>query len=210
MLAGQLALFFLGVVCVPVDGLASPVGGVGVNREALYKQGITFDVFLDRAVERRQMWLDNYAKGGVPDKLLKRARAVPGTWRLLVVAVDSCSDSANIVPYLAHLVSAVDGLEMRIIDSDVGRPVMEAHRTPDGRAATPSIVLLDEVYDEVGCFIERPRELQEWALQTGKELEHDQFMNQKFAWYDRDLGRQTMSEIIALMEAAAQGTTGCL
>ena len=208
MVVGQLALFFLGVVCVPGDAI-QPVGGVGVNREALYKQGITFDVFLDQAVKRREMWLNNYAKGGVPDDLLRRARAIPGTWRLLVVAVDSCSDSANTIPYLAHLVSAVDGLEMRIIDSDVGRPVMEAHRTPDGRAATPTVVLLDRDYEEVGCFIERPEELQDWALTGGKELEHEEYMEQKFAWYDKDLGRQTMLEVIVLMEAAAQGAMGC-
>lgn len=214
MLVSQFALLVWSTVCVPTEGVAPPVADArvnvaGVNREALYKQGISFDVFLKRAVKRRDMWHASYAKGTVPDDLLARARAVPGTWHLLVVAVDSCSDSANIVPYLAHLVSAVDGLDMRIIDSDLGRVVMDAHRTPDGRAATPTIVLLNEDYDEVGCFIERPRELQQWAFQHEQKLEHDEFMKQKFAWYDEDLGRQSMSEIIALMEAGAKGADGC-
>ena len=209
MISTQLALLAVSVVCTPQSGAAVDTIGAGTNREALYRQGITFDVFLDHAVKRRQMWLDNYAKGRVPEALLTRARAIPGRWRLLVVAVDSCSDSANTIPYLAHLVAAADNLDMRIIDSDLGRPVMEAHRTPDGRAATPTVVLLDDNYDEAGCFIERPAELQAWALENRNKLDGSEFLQQKSAWYDKDLGYDTMSEVIALMEAAARGTNNC-
>ena len=208
MISSQIALLALGVVCTPHT--SAPVDTTaGTNREALYRQGITFDVFLDQAVKRRQMWLDNFAKGRVPDALQSRVLAVPGRWRLLVVAVDSCSDSANTIPYLAHLVAATDNLEMRIIDSDVGRPVMEAHRTPDGRAATPTVVLLNDRYEEVGCFIERPAELQTWAIENRDKLDDREYMRQKFAWYDNDVGHQTMSEVVALMEEAAAGRNNC-
>ncbi len=209
MIVAALAFFTSSVSCALVGPAVPVASDTAVNREALYRHGIPFEQFLDQAVRRRQMWLKNHAKGSVPEDLLQRARAVPGTWYLLVVAEDACSDSANTLPYVAHLVSAVEGLDMRIVSSKVGRVVMEDHRTPDGRAATPTMVLLNSGFNEVGCFIERPRELQDWALEHRDELDDDEFLEQKFAWYDRDLGRQTLSEIVSLMEAAASGSPGC-
>ena len=47
-----------------------------------------------------------------------------------MVAVDSCSDSVNTIPYLARLVEMVDGFDMRVVNSRVGRKVMEDHPTP--------------------------------------------------------------------------------
>jgi hypothetical protein len=203
-----LGMLVLGTVCLP---LAQPRGIVAdtVSRETLYRQGTTFETFLDQVVGRREMWLRNYERGTVPEDLMHRARAVPGRWHLLVVTVDRCSDSANIVPYVAHLVDAVEALEMRLIDPDLGRGIMEAHRTPDGRAATPTIVLLNTAFQEVGCFIERPSGLQAWALEHRQDLDDAEFLKQKFAWYDNEQGRQTLSEIIDLMEAATSGRIGC-
>jgi hypothetical protein len=103
----------------------------------------------------------------------------------------------------------VEALEMRLIDPDLGRGIMEAHRTPDGRAATPTIVLLNTAFQEVGCFIERPSGLQAWALEHRQDLDDAEFLKQKFAWYDNEQGRQTLSEIIDLMEAATSGRIGC-
>ncbi len=209
MLMATAALLLAGTVCLPSEEGAVLSAANGVNRESLYKRGITFERFLDQAVKRRQMWLDNYEHATVPDDLLQRARGIPGRWRLLVVAEDWCSDSASTIPYLARLVAAVDGLEMRIINSETGREVMEDHRTPDGRAATPTVVLLDGQFEEVGCFVERPSELQEWALEHRQDLDDDEFLKQKSAWYDRDAGRQTMGEVVLLMERAAGSSSGC-
>lgn len=172
----------------------------------LYEQGQSYAAFLEQAERRKSMWETNTEKAGVPEDLLERAVAVDGTWHLLAVAVDGCSDSANVIPYLAALTDAVDGLNMRIIDSTAGRALMNAHRTPDGRAATPTIILLDSDYENVGAFIERPAPLQEWAMANKDELSDGEYMTQKFAWYDEDLGKTTMLEVVELMEAAAAAT----
>lgn len=179
------------------------------DREALYKQGVSFDEFLATAERRKERWHRNYKNSDVDDDLLVRAFAVKGSWRLLAVAVDSCSDSVSTIPYLARLESMIDGLEMRIIDSTAGRQIMMDHLTADGREATPTVVLLNEAYEEVGCFIERPVLLQEWISENRTGLDDGEYLKQKFAWYDKDAGRHTVEAIITLMEAAAAGKTGC-
>ncbi len=179
--------------------------GLDDTLKALFEGGQTYETFLEEADRRKAMWHANTEKAVVPDDLLARAQAVGGTWHLLVVAVDGCSDSANTIPYLATLSEAVEGLDLRIIDSRAGRELMTAHPTPDGRAATPTVLLLDEAFEEAGAFIERPAPLQEWATAHRSELSDHEYLTQKFAWYDDDLGATTMLEVIELMEAAASG-----
>lgn len=196
-------------VCIP----SSPSGGFGVTAdpklEALYEQGQTYTQFRDTAKKRRVAWRENYTNARVPEALLARVAAVPGAWRLLVVAEDWCGDSANTIPYVAKLVDRASNLEMRIIRSKAGRKIMETHRTPDGRAATPTVLLLDAAFDEVGCWIERPFELQEWFLASRPTLEEDTLLEQKYAWYDEDQGQQTLEEIVRIIEAAAVGERVC-
>jgi len=196
------------VVCAASTS-PSPPAAQADDYRSLYEQGATFVAFLANAEHRRKTWHDNYDRATVADTLLQRARQVGGQWHLLVVAEDRCGDSANTIPYLAKLVELVDGLDLRIVDSQRGRSVMESHRTPDGRAATPTVLLLDATYAEVGCWVERPTVLREWFDAQRAALDEDELYRQKYAWYDRDAGRETVKEVIELLEAAGGGEPRC-
>lgn len=173
---------------------------------ALYARGRTFDQFLADARRRKALWLANYQRAASIDAaLLERARSVQGSWRLLVVTVDGCSDSASTIPYLARLVEQADNLEMRIIDPADGRDIMESHRTPDGRAATPTVLILDGDWNEAGSFIERPAALQTWILDRRDRLSEDEIYRSKMDWYAEDAGRRTVEELVGLLEAAVAG-----
>ncbi len=176
---------------------------------ALYEHGERWEGFLANATARRALWVRNWETGTVPADALAQAAALPGTWRLLVTAVDGCSDSVNTIPFLARLVEAVPQLEMRIITPDAGRPLMHARRTPDGRAATPTVVLLDAEGNDAGCWIERPAELQALAQAARAEGRMERFASGKQAWYDADAGASTIREVVALLAAAASGAPRC-
>ena len=173
----------------------------------IWRNGRSYAEFLAAARERRDQWLRQDSIAAMADALVARARSA-GRWRLLVLTVHACSDSIKILPYLDRLSAAAPNIELRIADTTGGRWVMEAHRTPDGRAATPTVVLLDDSLAERGCWIERPAELQRWYIATGRRLADDELRRQKAAWYDRDAGRQILEEVITMMESAAQ-RTGC-
>ena len=88
----------------------------------------------------------------------------------------------------------------------------ETHRTPDGRAATPTPLLLDDRFQDRGCWVERPAQLQHWFVQRGDSLlEHDAygFGVEKQGWYDRDHGASTLAEVLMVIESARAGTTTC-
>jgi hypothetical protein len=174
-----------------------------------YRAGTTFPEFLAAARRRVALWQRTAARASVPDALGTRVAEVPGEWHLLVIAEDGCSDSANSVPYLAKLAEVAPNLDLRIIDSRRGRPFMKRHRTPDGRAATPTVLLLDDRFQLAGCWIERPAELQAWHARSRAQLSDQEYLRLKFAWYDRDAGRSTLEEITQMIEAAGQGTPSC-
>jgi len=178
------------------------------EQERLYREGVTFQGFLENATRRVDTWNGNYARAVVPPNLSKRAQIL-GEWRLLVIAEDWCGDSANTIPYLARLVEDVDGVDMRVVDSEAGGSLMAAHPTPDGRGATPTVLLLDQEGAVAGCWIERPTELQDWWLENEASVGREELLRQKYAWYDDDLGRTTMAEVVQMIEAAEKGDRWC-
>jgi Thioredoxin len=221
------AAFAVSPVCVPAEPARSRAARIGSVSAApattagkpglveetpkeLYEAGVPFAAFLESAEARKQMWHDNWGAASVAEALLARSRAVTGPFYILAIAVDSCSDSVNSIPVLAKLVEQVPGLEMRIIDSKRGRPVMESHRTKDGRPATPTLLLLNRDFEEVGCWVERPAKLQEWYDAKQKEgLPVRQLTEQKMGWYRDDAGREILSEVVQILEAAARGDRMC-
>lgn len=206
------SLLAVAVLCQPPAAVMSP--GVGRaprpaadSLRSLYESGRTWQAFLDAARARRTLWVDNYEQGTPEAAMVARAEAVGGSWRFLVVAVDSCSDSANTIPFLARLVERVPGLELRIVAPGDGRWVMESHRTDDGRAATPTVLLLDHAFQEQGCFIERPAALRRLLAERG--LSEEERYERKMAWYRDDRGSETVRDLVELLEAAAAGTPKC-
>jgi hypothetical protein len=176
---------------------------------AAYATGVTWDAFLSSAWSRRAAWMKNWENARIPADALAQARALPPGFRLLVIAVDSCSDSVNTIPYLAKLVAEVPGLGMRILSPTAGRNFVAARPTPDGRPATPTVIVLDARGEEVGCWIERPMALQAMAIEARAGGGTPAFAATKQGWYDTDAGASTIREVVALLADAASGVRGC-
>jgi hypothetical protein len=177
----------------------------------LYGEGVTFGDFLDGVSPgaRPEAWRANFARGVTDPEVLARARTVPGQWRILAVALDACSDSVHTLPYLAALIDALPGVDLRVVGPDAGRAVMEAHRTPDGRPATPTLVVLDEAGREAGCWIERPTPLQAFMTGDAGGRGRMEKFRMKMAWYEADGGWTTVREFVQVLEAAAVGSPVC-
>lgn len=190
-------------------GAPTPLTASDDDLRDAYESGQLFADFLREADARKELWDRNYGSADVPTEVVERAQALGGTWYVLAIAVAGCSDSVNTIPYVAKLTELAPNLHMRIIDSSRGREYMEARPTPDGRAATPTIILLDEDFDEVGCWIERPTPLQEWALGEGSGMPRGAFMEEKMSWYREDGGRHTVDEIVTILEGAVRGEHVC-
>ncbi len=171
-----------------------------VDYAGLYAQGMTFAEFLESARARRDEWRARYNEATVTPDLINRMRALSGERRLLVVAEDWCSDSANTIPYIVRLVDgAPERLALRVIDSERGKPVMEANRTPDGRAATPVVVVLADDGRVLGAWTERPSSVQAWFLEKQKTTMQKPLHDELKEWYMKDAGQTTVAEIADIL-----------
>lgn len=169
---------------------------------ALFERGVTWDAFLSAAEAQRSLWQNNSRRASVEPALVERMQKAGQGLRLLVIGEASCSDSVSVVPYVAHL-AAQSKVELRIVSREAGRPVLAAHRTPDGREATPTIVLIRD--GQIGgVFIERPAALQDWYLSIGVKLSQQDRYARKMSWYDWDRGDSSVNEIVALAEKTAR------
>lgn len=188
-----------------VERPSVPIAAVD-TLQAIYEGGVSFDAFLASASRRRDHWHRNAVLAADPDPaVIARLRALGGTWRLLAVAPDGCSDSVNTIPWMAGVAAQLDNVELRVVTVEAGKGIMEAHRTPDGRAATPTVLLLDAEWQERGCFIERPRTLR-LLLDS---LPSNERFERKMAWYEEDAGGETVADLVAMLEAAARGEVRC-
>lgn len=186
----------------------TPAHGRADSLESLYASGQTWAAFYEGVNRRRELWMRNWTNARVAPDIAERARAA-GPWRILVITEPGCSDSANSVPYIAKLVEQTPGLEVRLVNSTSGRPWMEAHRTTDGRAATPTILVLDDAYRIRGCWVEQPVKLQAFWLPVVARGTMSEEVGKKMAWYAEDEGRETLREFVEVLEGARSGNVIC-
>ena len=194
-------------LCAPEVCRAS-VGGEIAHRSvsdslrATFEKGQTWTDFYAAIDRRREVWEASWKRTEIPDELARRARAA-GKLRILVITEYGCSDSANSVPVLARLVESAPNLEMRLINSATGRPWAEKHRTPDGRTATPTVLILDDEFRIRTAWVEQPKELQAFWLPIIARKETGARFGEKADWYSKDQGRAIMRELVEAIEAAA-------
>jgi CubicO group peptidase (beta-lactamase class C family) len=178
----------------------------------LVESGLTIDAWLAAARNRVDEWraVDARATALMASDatLVDRARRLDGRWRVLVVAEDTCGDSINSVPWLARLAAAMPAVSVHIVRSAPGRGVMETFRTRDGRAATPTILLLDPSYRVVGCYIEQPAPLRAWRAAHPEATADERTANTR-GFYREDAGRTVREEFLAMVDAARDGRGSC-
>jgi Thioredoxin len=180
--------------------LAAWQGTAPPDYGAVYAKGITFAAFLDLAKSRTSEWRQHYNDAAVAPETISQMRALPERRRILVVAEDWCADSVNSLPYLVRLVDgAPERLELRIVDSVAGKAIQKAHRTADGRAATPTVVVLTEDGRYVGSWTERPAALRDHVAELKKTLSESEVKGRIRQWYLADAGKSAMADTAALL-----------
>jgi hypothetical protein len=193
------------ILPVGVVLLASSItaGAPQIDYAALWANATPFHTFLENVRARQEQWRSRFSNAAIEPAALTRARALPGKRRLLAVAEDRCSDSAWAVPYLAKLAAAVpEKLELRVIGRVDGSRIQSEHLTPDGRRATPTIVVLDDTDTFLGAWVERPAELQKWFVANKSVVSSDELHQHMDEWYTTDAGRSTVTEVLAILAQA--------
>lgn len=182
-------------------------GALQPDYTALWEKATPFHLFLDNVKARQDEWKPRFANAAIDAASLTAARALPAKRRMLAVATDRCSSSAWALPFIAKLAAAVpEKLELRVITPAEGNRIQAAHPTPDGRLATPTVIVLDENDRYVGAWVDRPAELQAWYIENKPKVTTSELYDHVSKWYADDAGRSTIREMLAILgRDAAEG-----
>ena len=184
--------------------LGAALGAQQVDYGALWEKATPFDQFLRDVRARQEAWRSRFANAAIDAEMLNEVRALPEKRRILAIAEDRCSDSAWAIPYIAKLAAAVpERLELRVLGRRDGGRIQSDNLTPDGRIATPTVIVLDEMNRPLGAWVERPAELQKWFIENKATMESDPLHEKMDAWYAEDAGRSTLREILAILKKKA-------
>jgi hypothetical protein len=196
-------VFFSGVITTFAEP-STPLDPKTLKRA--YVAGIDFKSFL-KNVDKRNMlaqlsnpWNANWRKSGPSDEQISRARSLRGNYRLLAIAAESCSDSVHTIPYLARLADRIDRLEMHMLSPKSSKVILENY-SAGGHMVTPTVLILNENFEVVGTWNERPLPLKDWLTYDSAVRDHEMARRKQF-WYMWDEGHHTRNEILNLLEAA--------
>jgi hypothetical protein len=180
---------------------ASALQAQQIDYGGLWDQATPFDQFLAGVKAQEQKWTSRFANAAIDAQVLNDVRALKEKRRILVVAADSCSDSAWAVPYVAKLAAAVpERLELRVIGRKEGSRIMSANLSLDGRPATPTFMILDEQNRPIGAWVERPAELQKWVISNRASVTADELHEHIDRWQKEDGGKSTLTEMLAILQ----------
>ncbi len=160
-----------------------------------FYDGQTFGEFLDTAQENTHLWREIYERARIPGEVLEKAGEIQGEWHFLVLSEDWCGDAVNTVPYLARLAEARPNFHLRLLSRDENPDLMDAHLT-NGTRSIPVVMILDEEFNEVDWWGPRPAPLQDLFVREIKPLPKPERYPRVRAWYARDRGRTTLTEIL--------------
>jgi hypothetical protein len=175
-----------------------------VDYTALWDGAKRFDQFLSSVKSREAQWKSRFANAAIDADVLSRTRALNEKRRLLVIAEDRCHDSAWAVPYIAKLAAAApERLELRVTGREAFTEIRD-YRTPDGRLATPTVIVLNESNEPLAGWVERPAALHAWVKEKRGSMSSAELQAEQEKWYSEDAGRSTIREIVALLEKTVE------
>ena len=166
---------------------------------ARYDAAPRFPEYLGSVTQHAELWQAMYRTATIPSELVERMRANAGDMRLLILSEDWCSDCFSAVPLIARLAEAA-GVELRVLARDANPDLMDAHLT-SGTRSIPVAMVLDPDYQVRAWWGPRPASLQRWYR---NEPASPARSRKKRAWYARDRGRTTMSELLETIESSPE------
>jgi hypothetical protein len=153
--------------------------------------------YTDLNVARMDKWDKRFSIG--EEQLAKVANLnTKQTW--LLISEGWCGDAAHVLPVLAKIAAASNGIiDLRIVLRDENLVLMDDYLTNGGRSI-PKMVKLDSKLEEIDTWGPRPSDAQQIMTDgkaAGKEKTEITIDLQK--WYARDRGAQIAKEVIAAL-----------
>jgi len=135
----------------------------------------------------------------IPETVAEHFRnvAAPQTW--LLIAESWCADAVQTIPVLHKITTSTSKLTLKIVLRDESNELM-SHYLTNGTKSIPKLLILDEHYKVIDTW--GPRSQNATQLVVNYKKEHgvidDTFKKNLQLWYNDDLGKSIVDEMVGL------------
>jgi selT/selW/selH-like putative selenoprotein len=145
-----------------MEGITMPV-----TRER-FEQGLTYDAYKAQMTRNRERFDANEATVELSSDDV--AFFAQRRLNVLVLAEDWCGDVIANLPVLGRLAAESGGLTIRVFLRDQNLDLMDQYLKDGQFRSIPAFVFLDEAFDEIGHWQERPARVTEMIGQMRRDL----------------------------------------
>jgi hypothetical protein len=143
---------------------------VAVTREQ-FDKGMTYDAYKAQMTRNREQVEKNETNLQLTDEDVAAFRDLPKPLNVLALAEDWCGDVIANLPVLGRLEQESAGkLNVRVLLRDQNLDVMNEYLKDGKYQSIPVFVFLDQDFNEVGYFQERPDSVSEYREQKRQAI----------------------------------------
>lgn len=127
------------------------------------------------------------------------------TW--LLIAESWCADAVHTIPVLHKITSVNPKLNLKIVLRDENDELM-SHFLTNGARSIPKLLILDEDYNVIDTWGPRSKNATELVVNYKEEqgVIDDTFKRNLQIWYNQDLGRSIVDDLVSLTVTMVQAT----
>ena len=149
---------------------------MAITRER-FETGLTYDQYKAQMTRNRERFEANERAVPLEPEDLESFRRLPRPLNVFVLAEDWCGDVIANLPVLGRIAADSGTLNVRVFPRDQHPDLMDQYLLRGEFKSIPVIVFLDDDFNELGRFVERPASVTELRAQRQRELfeQHPEF-----------------------------------
>jgi hypothetical protein len=152
-----------------------------VTREQ-FESGMTYDAYKAQMTRNREQFEQNERDLDLKPEDAQAFRDLPRPLNVVALAEDWCGDVIANVPILGRIAAASDGklnVRIHLRDQEPGSTIMDEHLNKGQYKSIPTLVFLDQDFNELGVWVERPE-----SVTTAREERRLALYKQHPEWGD--------------------------
>lgn len=142
---------------------------MAVTREQ-FESGMTYEQYKAQMTRNRERLEAAERNLSIAPDQLAAFKNLPESVNVLAIAEDWCGDVIANLPIVARLAQESGKLNLRILLRDQNLDVMDQYLNKGEFRSIPVFVFLDQQFNELGVFIERPQSVTELRNQRRAEI----------------------------------------
>src|SRR5215471_19756138 len=142
---------------------------------ARFESGMTYQAYKDQMTRNREQLEQNERDAEVTEEDLRAFKSLPRAVNVMALAEDWCGDVIANLPILGRIANESGTLNVRIHlrDQEPGSQIMDQYLNRGQFKSIPTLVFLDEDFNDLGVWIERPESVTKLREERRQKLYAD-------------------------------------